>query len=132
MHSLEHVEPSKLLATLGEWRRVLAPGGRVQVHVPNAPALMEAFVARPVDEKWPIMGSILGMYCSPEVRDPRELRLRSDHQLLFDLDLLRWAFEAAGFGSVNDLTGTVEDRHTRPWSALVERYSLIVEARRPG
>ena len=90
---------------------------------------MEAFVARPVDEKWPIMGSILGMYCSPEVRDPRELRLRSDHQLLFDLDLLRWAFEAAGFASVNDLTGTVEDRHTRPWSGLVR--ALLAHRRGP-
>ena len=73
VHALEHVEPPRLLATLEEWRRVLAPAGRVEIHVPNGPELMAAFVESPVEKKWPIMGSILGMYCSPEVRDPRGL-----------------------------------------------------------
>jgi hypothetical protein len=132
VHALEHVEPSRLVETLGEWRRVLAADGRVEIHVPNGPALMEAFVARPVPEKWPIMGSLLGMYCSPEVRDPRGLRLRSDHQLIFDPPLLEWALEAAGFTTVRDLTGVVEDRHTAPWRGLVPDYSLIAEARKPG
>jgi hypothetical protein len=117
--------------TLQEWRRVLAPDGRVEVHVPNGPALMEAFVARPVDEKWPIMGSILGMYCSPEVRDPRGLEQRSDHQLIFDVPMLSWALESAGFTGVRDLTGVVEDRHTEPWRGLVSDYSLVAEARKP-
>jgi SAM-dependent methyltransferase len=132
VHALEHVEPARLVATLDEWRRVLAPGGRVEIHVPNGPALMEAFVARPVEEKWPIMGSILGMYCSPAVRDPRELGLRSDHQLIFDAPMLRWALEAAGFADVSDLTGVREDRHSEPWRPLVVDYSLIAEARKPA
>jgi SAM-dependent methyltransferase len=131
VHALEHVEPSRLLDTLREWRRVLAPDGRVEIHVPNGPALMEAFVSRPVQEKWPIMGSILGMYCSPEVRDPRGLSLRADHQLIFDVPLLTWALESAGFEAVRDLTGVMEDRHTRPWQGLVRDYSLIAEARKP-
>jgi SAM-dependent methyltransferase len=131
VHALEHVEPSRLLDTLREWRRVLAPEGRVEVHVPNGPALMEAFVARPVPEKWPIMGSILGMYCSPEVRDPGGLEVRSDHQLIFDLPLLEWALESAGFAAVRDLTDVMEDRHSEPWRDLVPRYSLIAEARSP-
>ena len=131
VHALEHVEPRRLLETLEEWRRVLAPDGRVEVHVPNGPALMEAFVSRPVREKWPIMGSILGMYCGPDVRDPRGLELRSDHQLIFDPPLLQWAFESAGFTAFRDLTGVMEDRHTAPWSGLVPDYSLIAEARNP-
>jgi hypothetical protein len=132
IHALEHVEPARLLQTLGEWRRVLAPSGRVQVHVPNGPALMDAFRSSSVQEKWPIMGSLLGMYCGPEVRDPRELSVRSDHQLIFDLPLLSWALESAGFTDVRDLTGVVEDRHTQPWQALVPDYSLIAEARKPA
>ena len=131
VHALEHVEPPRLLPTLQEWRRVLAPEGRVEIHVPNGAALMEAFLARPVEEKWPIMGSILGMYCSPDVRDPRELGTRSDHQLIFDSALLEWALDAAGFTAVHDLTGKVEDRHSEPWRALVADYSLVAEARRP-
>jgi SAM-dependent methyltransferase len=131
VHALEHVEPARLLETLQEWRRVLAPDGRVEIHVPNGPALMEAFVTRPVNEKWPIMGSILGMYCSPDVRDPQGLELRSDHQLIFDVPLLQWALESAGFTAVRDLTGVIEDRHTAPWRGLVADYSLIAEARKP-
>lgn len=131
VHALEHVEPARLLDTLREWRRILAPGGRVEIHVPNGPALMEAFVARPVDEKWPIMGSILGMYCSPDVRDPRGLSVRADHQLIFDVPLLTWALETAGFERVRDLTGDVEDRHSGAWRDLVPEYSLIAEARKP-
>ena len=131
VHALEHVEPARLVETLEEWRRALAPGGRVEVHVPNGPALMEAFMNRPVPEKWPVMGSILGMYCSPEVRDPRALKARSDHQLIFDAPLLRWALESAGFADVRDLTGKLEDRHSAAWRPLVPDYSLIAEARRP-
>jgi predicted SAM-dependent methyltransferase len=131
VHALEHVEPARLVETLREWRRVLAPDGRVEVHVPNGPALMEAFVARPVPEKWPIMGSLLGMYCSPDARAPEQLKQRSDHQLIFDVPLLRWALESAGFTSVRDLTRETEDRHTAPWRVLVDDYSLIAEARKP-
>jgi SAM-dependent methyltransferase len=132
VHALEHVPPARLVETLQEWRRVLAADGRVEVHVPNGPALMDAFVARPVAEKWPIMGSILGMYCSPDVRDPGGLDRRSDHQLIFDVPLLSWALETAGFAAVRDLTGATEDRHTGPWRELVPDYSLIAEARNPA
>ena len=83
-------------------------------------------------EKWPVMGSLLGMYCSPDVRDPRGLMARSDHQLIFDVPLLEWALVAAGFGEVRDLTGEVEDRHSAPWRELVPDYSLVAEARKPA
>jgi hypothetical protein len=132
IHALEHVEPARLVPTLGEWRRVLTPGGRLQVHVPNGPALMKAFQSRPVAEKWPIMGSLLGMYCGPEVRDPRGLSVRSDHQLIFDPEMLEWALGAAGFTDIRDLTGEVEDRHSAPWRELVADYSLIAEAKKPA
>jgi SAM-dependent methyltransferase len=130
VHALEHVHPAQLIDTLAEWRRVLAPGGRVQVHVPNGPALFEAFTDAAVPEKWPLMGSLLGMYCGPEVRDPRGLEKRSDHQLIFDEPLLRWALEESGFAEVRDLTGAVADRHTLGWDGLVRDYSLVAEGRK--
>src|SRR5438105_15713327 len=37
IHILEHVPPARLVSTLAEWLRVLQPGGRLQVHVPNGP-----------------------------------------------------------------------------------------------
>jgi SAM-dependent methyltransferase len=128
VHALEHVEPRRLLDTLREWHRVLRPGATVQVHVPNGPALFHAFERVSVPEKWPIMGSILGMYCAPDQQDPAQLRTRSDHQLILDEPLLRWAFDTAGFTAIEDLTGSVEDRHTDGWRDLVADYSLIVRA----
>jgi predicted SAM-dependent methyltransferase len=132
VHALEHVEPHRLVETLKEWHRVLRPGAAARIHVPNGPALFESFVRLPVERKWPVMGSILGMYCSPSVRDPRGLSLRSDHQLIFDEPLLRWALESAGFRGIEDLTQTVRDRHDEAWDELVLHYSLIVDARKPA
>lgn len=128
IHSLEHVPGPKLLDTLREWRRVLAAQGTVRIHVPNGPALFHAFLESPPERKWPIIGSLLGMYCGPSATDPESLYLRADHQLVFDFPLLSWALTAAGFTDVVDLTGTIEDRHTIAWAEIVPQYSLIVRA----
>jgi SAM-dependent methyltransferase len=131
VHQLEHVHPSQLLDTLREWRRVLQPGGVVRVHVPNGPELMTAFNRSSIDEKWPIMGSLLGMYCSPEARRPGDLTVRSDHQIIFDRPVLRWALTEAGFEPVEDLTDSFEDRHTEGWRGLVDRYSIVMTGTKP-
>ena len=130
IHILEHVPPARLVPTLAEWHRVLRPGGRVQVHVPNGPALMQALMMRPLPEKWPLMGSVLGMYCGPDARDPRRLEHRSDHQIIFDSEILRWALDEAGFTDIEDLTGVATDRHVLGWRELVDDYSLIASARK--
>ena len=132
IHILEHVPPPRLVSTLAEWLRVLRPGGRVQVHVPNGPVLMEALMTRPLAEKWPLMGSLLGMYCGPRDRDPSRLDRRSDHQIIFDHEILRWALDAAGFTDIEDLTGIATDRHVVGWRHEVQDYSLIASARRPA
>jgi SAM-dependent methyltransferase len=132
IHALEHVPPARLGYTLREWYRVLQPGGRVQIHVPNAPELMRAFLeSKDPHAKWRLMGSILGMYCSPEAESPEALQSRSDHQILFDYDLLHWALSEAGFVDVIDLSDRVDDRHTLAWARVVPQYSLIVQAERP-
>lgn len=128
IQALEHVHPSRLEDTLREWHRVLAPGGRVLVSVPNGPAIMDVFRTVPVPEKWPLAGSILGMYCSPDIRDPRQLTVRGDHQIVFDWELLEWALRTAGFCNVEDLSDEWQDRHSEAWSSVVKRYSLVAGA----
>lgn len=132
IHSLEHAPPPRLVPTLAEWRRVLRPGGSVEVSVPNAPAIMDSYCRAPVPEKWPLMGSILGMYCPPSVRSPADLTTASDHQVIFDWELLRWALESAGFEDVTNQTARTVDRHTEAWASLVDGYSLTAWARAPG
>jgi predicted SAM-dependent methyltransferase len=129
IHALEHVHPSRFVDTLREWRRVLKTRGLVHISVPNGPELMSAYLRSGTEEKWPIMGSILGMYCSPSLRDPRQLTVRSDHQLVLDFDVLAWALTQAGFSEIQDRTRETDDRHSVDWRPLVEFYSLIVEAR---
>lgn len=132
IHSLEHAPPPRLLPTLIEWRRVLRPGGHVSISVPNAPAIMDAYRRAPITQKWPLMGSLLGMYCSPSITSPAELIMPSDHQIVFDWELLRWALESAGFEDVTDLTEQTADRHTEAWGGIVRNYSLTAAARSPG
>jgi predicted SAM-dependent methyltransferase len=117
-----------LLPTLREWHRVLGPGGRVRVHVPNTEELARSFLESPADDKWRTMGAMLGQYCHPGVRRPEELVTRSDHQLMFDWELLSWAFRHAGFDGVANLTAEVRDRHTSAWREVVPHFSLVGEA----
>jgi hypothetical protein len=126
IHSLEHAQPPRLVETLREWRRVLTRGGKVHISVPNAPAIMEAFQQAAISEKWPLMGSMLGMYCTPDDRDPSALQLRADHQIVFDRAVLEWALREAGFTEITDETEHLDDRHSLAWRHLVERYSLIM------
>lgn len=132
VHSLEHVEPPRLVPTLREWLRVLAPGGKVRIHVPNTPELMEAFASSEPRDKWRVMGAALGMFCGPTVSAPDELRVRSDHQLLFDRDLLHGVLTDAGFVEIRDRTEEISDRHTEAWKSVVPHFSLVFEAVKPA
>jgi SAM-dependent methyltransferase len=132
IHALEHVQPRLLSRTLREWRRVLCPGGIVRVHVPNSPALMQAYlVADTAREKWMLSGALLGQYCGPQTSGPADIEVPSDHQILFDPNLLLGSLAETGFVDLVDLTEQVSDRHTEAWRPIVERYSIVVEARNP-
>jgi SAM-dependent methyltransferase len=132
IHALEHIHPSLLRRTLREWHRVLRHGGLVRIHVPNSPALMAAYLAAQTpSRKWMLSGALLGMYCGPEVRGPDDLAVPSDHQILFDAPLLLASLEEVGFVELADLTQEVTDRHTEPWREVVDRYSIVVEGRKP-
>ena len=131
VHCLEHVPPGKLRATLREWRRVLAPDGVAQVHVPNAPAVFRAFETASFRQKWALTNGLLGTYLPAREVDPDEFHdelNKPDHRALFDLPLLTELLTDAGFTRVEDLTGTVTDRHSDAWAPIVADYSLVVRA----
>jgi predicted SAM-dependent methyltransferase len=133
LHTLEHVAPPLLKPTLVEWRRVLRGGGRLQVYVPNATELMEAFLQRASREEdyWAISAAILGQQASREMRSPQDVRWPSDHQLLFTAERLVSLLDRAGFVAIEDRTHEADDHHTRHWQELVEHCSLYLEARAP-
>jgi len=134
VHVLEHVHPARLAETLGEWRRVLRPGGAVQVHVPNGPAVFESFRSGTTATKWALMNPLFGYGSGPEAATPgqvADIRTEPDHCVVYDFSLLESVLRDAGFAEIEDLTRLVSDRHTLAWGEIVDRMSLVVRARRP-
>lgn len=130
IHVLEHVHPTQLFETLGEWRRVLAPGGLLRLHVPDSRALMEGYLEASQDHKWSLMGGLLGMYANADINRPEQLQKPPDHKILFDRALLTEVLSEAGFVDVRDLSALERDRHTGGWESLLPQISLIFEARK--
>jgi hypothetical protein len=134
IHILEHLHPGMLRPTLEEWRRVLAPGALLRVHVPHADHLFAAFSRAEPSRKWAPMVGLLGMWGPPDVTHHSQLdpvRHAPDHKIVFDFPLLCAVLEEHGFTNVVDRTGCEEDRHTRAWAPIVDGFSLIVHANAP-
>ncbi len=131
VHMLEHIHPTRVTQTLAEWYRALAPGGLVQVHVPNSKRLMERFVEVSPPEKWKFMAALLGMYGNPDVAQPEQMRRPADHQLVFDPPLLIWLFQQTGFSDVRDVSDSVRDRHSEGWADVIDQISIVLTARKP-
>jgi len=132
IHMFEHIHPRDVARTLAEWRRVLAPGGQVRIHVPNAGGLMERFLTVAPPDKWRFINALLGMYGGPETSSPQQIASAADHQLLLDWPLMQSLFEESGFIDVEDVSSTVRDRHTDGWAHLIDQMSLVVAARNPA
>ena len=130
IHCLEHIAPSRLEETLREWRRVIQPGGTLQVHVPNGTELMSAYLNGGEVEKWRANAALLGMYANPSLTGPLDIKARADHQVIFDEHLLESLLVRCGFLHVVNVTSEVTDIHTTAWSELVPHCSLVYRGRR--
>jgi SAM-dependent methyltransferase len=138
IHVLEHVHPGSIHRTLREWRRILAPGGYAEIHVPDASTILPAYLAAPTDQKWELLVPIFGTTSDPAAprRGPGSVgrkpavALLDHHNIIYDFELLRHVLLRAGFDRVEDVSDTVTDRHTETWrdSDLVSRISLVVRA----
>jgi predicted SAM-dependent methyltransferase len=130
IHVLEHVHPTSIERTLREWRRILAPGGFAEIHVPDAATVFPAFLASTIEKKWDLLIPIFGMTGDPTTRRKGVGVDLERHHVIYDFDLLRQVLLRAGFDHVDDVSETVSDRHTEAWkeSELVDRVSLVVRA----
>lgn len=133
VHVLEHIPAHRLGAVLEEWRRVLRPGGTLEVHVPNGDVLARELI-RSDDpaQYWRLQNNIFGYWAAPESTTPDELRVAPDHKLLFTPLALERALSDAGFVDLVDVSGTTGCRHDVAWRSTLPGMCLEMRATAPS
>jgi predicted SAM-dependent methyltransferase len=125
-HFFEHVDyPHGAHALLLECRRVLRPGGRIRLSVPNTEEVLRAYVAGD-DEHFARSRELWHpAWCRTHL-DQVNYHFRQDgeHQWAYDEETLRATLEAAGFHDVRRVS------HDASIDSPERGGSLIVEATR--
>jgi predicted SAM-dependent methyltransferase len=121
-HVLEHVPYANLPATLAEWHRVLMPGGKVMVAVPDMNVLAQLFVKPEVKGADKVL--VMRMMFGGQLDDT------DFHCIGFDLEILGVHLHLAGFADIRRVSGfgLFEDSSNQDFHGIP--ISLNVEARK--
>ena len=69
-HVFEHLNPYHALAILNDWRRVLKPGGKLIMEMPDIEQLCKRFVAASTGERYGILNAVYGSVNTTGVGGP--------------------------------------------------------------
>ena len=69
-HVFEHLNPYHVLDILKDWLRVLKPGGKLSMEMPDIEALCRRFVDAPKDERYALLNAVYGSVNTTGVGGP--------------------------------------------------------------
>jgi predicted SAM-dependent methyltransferase len=127
-HLLEHFDPTGAAALLAECYRVLVPGGRLGVVVPDTREVLRRYLDRghawvevPQGQHWNLddLDSVCAVFLYSTIQ-------RSRHQWSYDAASLRRALERAGFV----VTGEIHP-YDDPRISVGAFYNLGLDSRKP-
>jgi predicted SAM-dependent methyltransferase len=108
-HVLEHFSHNEVFNVLGDWARVLKPGGRMRVAVPNFDWIAEHYRAgEPINTQ----GYVMGGHVDPDDR----------HGAIFDYELLSELLANAGMERIGHFDPEYQDCTRLPVSLNVVAY----------
>lgn len=122
VHVLEHIQRSHVQLALGEWFRVLKPGGELYIAVPDMMVTFKNYIAEkdPMRRMRLIGDVVYGGDPTPEAR----------HKVPYDPETLEITIRAAGF-EIKD-RGIADDIHTKFWKEYgIDGLSIFCRAIRP-
>lgn len=111
-HVLEHFPAGNVQNVVNEWVRVLKPGGRIRIAVPDFAWIVEAYKAG-LDV--PVGSFVMG----------GQIDANDFHQSMFDEAGLRWQMEKAGLVGIQRWKSEIQDCASLPVSLNLEGFKPI-------
>jgi len=130
-HLFEHVNPYKSVELLQKWNKILKPGGKLIMELPNILELCQDFVNGSKAERYGILNCVYGSVNTKDTKDPTEIT--SPHLWGWYpetmCDHLMWA----GFTDIKILPEQIPHPHknfrveaTKPVPVVIEEKSEIL------
>lgn len=108
-HVLEHFSWREAGTVLADWVRVLKPGGRIRLAVPDFEAVARHYLA---GEQLNVQGYVMGGHCDADDR----------HGTIFDRETLTELMVHAGLERVGDWESDIEGASRLPWSLNLQGF----------
>ena len=102
-HILEHFPFELSQEVIKDWVRVLAPGGSLQIAVPNLDRIFQYYAE---EAEMPVEGYLMGAHANPD----------DNHKAIFNARKLRMLMEAAGLVGVREWKSAIQDCASLPVS----------------
>lgn len=131
IHMIEHVSPFGVRRTLEEWHRVVRRGGVLQIHTPDAHALMRILEAHDGESSfWAVQSIIYGYGHGPDsAGNSEELRESPDHRQIFTAAMLTETLTEIGFTDF-EVDTQHSCAHNDSWAHLGQQICLRVTCTR--